>query len=203
MAAGRRSVVREAAAPHPKGRAAVWATLRSLRAQNLAATTGGIEKISYAPKRTIQSYLTALVAAGLVQVIHSAGKHRRYILREDGGPEPPRLRPDGTPVTQGDGRDRLWRTMKMLKVFTARDLAITASVEDGIVAESEAETYVRFLVRAGYVAVQTAAKPGRGGRTATYRFVRSTGPLAPMITRLKAVWDPNTGTIHWHAEPRA
>lgn len=202
MAAGRRSVVREAAAPHAKGRAAIWAALRQLR----SATVRELMRTSFVPERTIRSYLEALEAAGIVTRAEDRGPGggARYVVARDAGHEPPRLRSDGTPVTQGSGRDRMWRSMKMLKVFTARDLAVTASVEGAAVSEGEARAYLVALKRAGYVVMQVPASTHpKAPRRETYRFAHNTGPLAPMVTRLKSVWDPNERRIVWHAEPRA
>jgi hypothetical protein len=91
----------------------------------------------------------------------------------------------------------------MLKVFTAGDLAIAASVYGAPVRFHEARTYLGFLHRGGYLAVQAppSTTPGEHRRT-TYRFIRNTGPLAPMVTRSRAVWDPNLQALTWEAGPR-
>jgi hypothetical protein len=62
---------------------------------------------------------------------------------------------------------------------------------------STVKHYCKFLEHAGYL---TVIAKGKGGSAAsTYRTVkgRITGPRAPMITRLKAVYDPNMHQIVW------
>jgi hypothetical protein len=200
MARGVKPVAERAAAVVPGGRPAIWRALLA-HARTEAVTTGALERACYVPKRTIASYLRALMAAGHVVALPPAGPRAGVRYQLAGAPPiaPPRLRPDGTRPTQGGGRDRMWRTAKMLKVFTARDLAIAASIEGGVIAEAEAETYLRFLARADYLRIAKPAARGRGGAKAVYRFARSTGPEAPQVTRLKAVWDPNLCRITWHA----
>ena len=205
MARGVKPIAIRAAELVPTGRPAVWAAIRRL-AEAGPMTITRIAQASYCPPRTVRSYLEALLAAGIVARADATGPAgaATWRLVRDPGAEPPRLRPDGSPVTQGSGRDRLWRTMKMLKVFSAKDLAVAASLADAPVAEAEAHSYVLLLARAGYLRVQAPAKRGRGGRRAVYRLVRNTGPEAPKITRLKAVWDPNLRQITWRAaEPLA
>ncbi|WP_291295352.1 hypothetical protein [Elioraea sp.] len=202
MARGVKPVVRRAAEVVMTGRPAIWAAIRKLsETPGAPMTRTRIGQVSYVPVRTVSSYVAALEAAGILSRSDAKGPGggATWVLVRDVGPTPPRLLRDGTEPKLGSGRDRLWRTMKMLKMFTPRDLAVAASIDGGVVSEHEADTYVKFLVRAGYLRVQVPAKPGRKGVTATYRFVKNTGPEAPQVTRLKAVFDPNLKQITWHA----
>lgn len=105
-------------------------------------------------------------------------------------------------TVEASGRERLWRTMKMLKVFTPNDLAVAASLPDAPVALAEAVHYVHWLAKAGYlVAAVPHSHAGRGRRT-TWRFVKNTGPKPPMILRTKAVWDPNLHAAAFVPAPR-
>lgn len=205
MARGRRSAEREAAAPHPRGRPAIWASLRALHGAGRAVTVRELEKISYVSRRTVASYVQALVAAGFARALPPVREWGgvRYILAGEPGAVPPRVQPSGEPVTQGSGRDRLWRSAKMLRVFTAPDLALAASIQGAPVRLHEARTYLGFLHRAGYLMVHTpACTAPRGHCRTTYRFLKNTGPLAPMVTRSRAVWDPNLQRITWQATGR-
>lgn len=205
MALGRRSVERDAAAPHPRGRPAIWASLRALHGAERAVTVREIERISYVSRRTVATYVQALVAAGLAHVLPPERERGgvRYILAGAPAVEPPRVQPTGEPVTQGSGRDRLWRSAKMLRVFTAPELALAASIEGAPVRLHEARTYLGFLHRAGYLTVHApACTAPRLHRRTTYRFLKNTGPLAPMVTRSRAVWDPNLQQITWQAAGR-
>ncbi|MCC7546155.1 MAG: hypothetical protein IT532_00145 [Burkholderiales bacterium] len=142
-------------------------------------------------KRTVQSYLQGLLAGGYVQDLRADGVYR---LVRDVGVEAPRVDAQGRTVTQGSGREALWRTMKVLGSFTARELALHASTEQHLVAEEEANTYIKFLSRAGYL---RCIEPARTPRQARYLFVRArnSGPRAPMIQRVKQVFDPNLGKV--------
>lgn len=152
---------------------------------------------------TVLSYLTALEKAGFVElvaeihirdlsVISRVLKHFR--LKRDVGVEAPRVTSDGKPVTQGIGRDQMWRSMRVLKSFDCRELAAAASTEQHQVAVDEAKTYVKFLARAGYLRLE---HKGTGRVGSRYGFVRArdTGPRAPLITGKKEVMDANTGQI--------
>ena len=148
---------------------------------------------------TIISYLRALTKAGYTKVddTRSWMKRRdlwRWMLVRDIGVQAPRVDKNGKPVTQGIGREQLWRAVRVLKLFTCRELAAAASIETHVVAHDEAKTYVRFLKLAGYVVER---RVGNRTQEAQYAFVRSrnTGPNAPLVTRDKCVMDGNTGAI--------
>ncbi len=97
----------------------------------------------------------------------------------------------------------MWRTAKMLKTFTLKDLALHASIPGSDVPVGSARVYVQFLAAAGYISVVSPAKrAGAAHTTTTYRFVRSTGPLPPQVIRPVAVWDANLREIVWR-QPEA
>lgn len=200
MARGVKPVTRRAAEVVTTGRPAIWAAIRKLSGPSCAPMTRTrIGQLSYVPVRTVSSYVAALEAAGILARSEAKGPAggATWVLVRDVGASPPRVLPDGSAPKLGGGRDRLWRTMKMLKVFTPRDLAIAASIDGAPVSPNEADSYVKFLVKAGYLRVQVPARRGRKGSQATYRFVRNTGPEAPQITRGKAVFDTNLKQIVW------
>jgi predicted ArsR family transcriptional regulator len=185
-----------AAARHPHGRPAIWAALLRLR----RGTVAEISNASGAPNRTARSYLQALTLAGYVARTDRPDAGAIFELVAERAPkDPPRLRADGQPTRQGSGRDRLWRTMKMLRAFTARDLAVAASLPDAPIALEEAKDYAKTLSAAGYLAT---VKPGtpRGG-LAVYRLVKNTGPQPPQIQRRNSVYDPNLARVVWIDTP--
>lgn len=205
--AGRKSVVKLAASPWEQGRQVIWDALKSAHFAGEATTVRAISRrVSISPF-TVRSYLTSLVAAGIAsaQPQDVRGRPILYSLSgTDVSQRAPKLRIDGSPtVEQGGGRDRMWRTMKMLKTFTARDLAVAASLPGASVAESEAIHYTQWLAKAGYLVVALPPKLGRAShKRSTFRLVRNTGPRAPMITRARVVWDPNTNTAAYVHAPR-
>jgi hypothetical protein len=106
-------------------------------------------------------------------------------------------------TVEASGRERMWRTAKILKAFTANDLAIAASLPDAPVKLGEAVHYVNWLARGGYLAVLAPPHKGGKGRRTTYRLVRNTGPKPPMILRTKALWDPNLHQATYVPAPKA
>ena len=150
------------------------------------------------PLTTARDYLIGLSAAGYLTV-ELQGKAPRtasiYKLARDAGAEAPRIRKNGEAVTQGNGNEALWGAMQALKSFNARVLAKMAGVK-----ETTTNHYCIALANAGYLTVDKPGKGmGRGGILATYRLLASrvNGPRPPMITRLKAVYDPNIHQIVW------
>jgi len=196
MKPGRKGVVELAAAGEPSGRQAMWERMRELRRFTLA----DLDHLNV-ERDTIKTYVRSLVRGGYLKMERSDGPGGRYApalyeLLRDVGLEAPKLRRDGSPAHQGRSREQMWRAMKMMGKFTPRDLAVTASTEDAAVSEDDAKSYVKHLFAAGYLAVLRAGKPPR--TQGLYRLVKNTGPLPPMVTRAKIVWDPNLGRIAWH-----
>lgn len=150
---------------------------------------------------TVGDYLNCLAAAGIIQkemteptrgIISVA----RYTIDPETAPaEPPRVRADGSIVTQGMGRHNMWRTMKMMKEFTVAQLVAFASTEVVTIALLEAEYYCDYLSKAGYISAVTGSSP----RAYRFNADRYTGPKPPMIQRVLNVFDQNTGRVVWHS----
>jgi hypothetical protein len=170
----------------------IWIVIRALHRQDAVMTPASIRAVLVAPPENaleiIRAYLKALEAAGIVERIGDPGEHRYRLLRDE-GVEAPRVRPDGRRVAMGQGREAMWRTMRILtRPWTARELAIHASTEAHPVALQEAQDYAQRLCRAGYLQ-RTAPQ--------TYRLIpaRYTGPKPPQVKRTKQIWDPNLGRV--------
>ncbi|SNS38714.1 hypothetical protein SAMN06265365_1603 [Tistlia consotensis] len=206
----RRPVHLAAAGKRPVSRDAIWSAVRRLVQFTVPQLAGETNM----HRDTIKSYVAGLEAAGYVRRVglqeSRSGAYGvkggapfpaiAYLLVRDVGVEAPRVRRNGTEVRQGGARDQMWRAMKMIGEFSTRDLAVHASTEATPVSEVDAQDYVKHLARAGYLAV---VRPGKPGTQATYRFLKSrnTGPRAPMVQRVKTVWDPNLGETVWAQEP--
>lgn len=179
----------------------VWEAIR-----RLAATGDGyltVERISRASKVEIDPVryaLKGLIAAGYLQLAPGIaagriGVNLIYTLAQDNGAECPRVRPDGQPIALGRGTEAMWAAATALDSFDHHFLAEIAQVRP-----STARTYCGLLARAGYFQLLKPGKGlGRGGTAATYRVAaeHADKPRAPMITRLKAVYDPNVHQIVW------
>ena len=171
-----------------ENRQAVWTVIR---AQEGPFKTRDISDETLLQASSVRDYLTGLTLAGYLTKTFVSGRNgmARYMLIKDIGREAPRVRVDGTPVTQGCKREQMWSTIWIIKQFSAQDLAVQSSTEEFPVEVSDAKDYCRHLFAAGYL-VQ------RGGQ---YLAVagRYTGPLSPMVQRVKQVYDPNTKQVVW------
>jgi hypothetical protein len=197
--------IRAAARNGPLGNGISYADIAD-RVVELAPAEARVRRIEEA---TIETYVLSLVAAGYMKHVKAPSralkncvKNVRFELVRDVGVHAPRVTKTGAPVTQGTSRLSMWRVMRKLRQFTRRELAAKASTEGNPVDEEDAKTYVHYLAKAGYLAVVV---PGRPRHLEVYAFVRSrdSGPLAPMIQRVKHVYDPNLGKVVWHPEADA
>ena len=141
---------------------------------------------------SIRDYLKALVNSGHLQCHKSLLPKGcdLFALVNDTGHDAPRVRKDGSPVTQGQGRQQMWNAMRILKTFRPIDLAFNATTDSHLVAESEAKSYCSILCRAGYLVIRPQGR---------YMLVQSmwTGPHPPQVQRTKQVYDPNLQRVIW------
>ena len=179
----------------------IWEAIRRLSWQGDGYLT--VERIARAAKVEVDPVRYALkgwLAAGHIQIVPGIapgriGVNRVYLLAKDNGVEAPRVRPDGQEITQGRGTEALWAGATALDSFTADLIAEIAQVRG-----TTARTWCGLLAKAGYLETLAAGKgTGRGGTPATYRVATAhrDKPRAPMITRIKAIYDPNIHQIVW------
>lgn len=146
------------------------------------------------PDDTVRDYLRGLELAGYLQKVEQGrapGLRNKWKLVRDAGVEAPRVNKQGVEVTQGHGNEAIWGAMQALSSFTTRVLSEMSNASEHTV-----KTYCKMLVRAGYLTVE---RDGSKGVQPAYRLLKSrvNGPRPPMITRLKAVYDPNIHEIVW------
>lgn len=148
----------------------------------------------------VRDYLECLVNSGHVRLIkaqtHDARAkftNARYQVVKMAA-FTPQLNAKGETIKPNIGVLAMWRSMKVRKVFTAHTVATDSSQGSVSCTLGTAKTYCKALHRTGFL---TVAKPAsNAGGLSTYRLVRDTGPLPPAITRVKAVYDRNTGELH-------
>ncbi len=102
------------------------------------------------------------------------------------------------PALTDNGRtsaDNMWFAARRLRTFSPTDLAAHATTPVLAVSATEAATYCRALLAAGYLRVSRKANP-KSAREAIYHLVRDTGPRPPREKRVRAVVDANTGETH-------
>jgi hypothetical protein len=173
----------------PYGHQGLWEEIRQQRRFTIVSLMERVE----ANRTTVTGYLKRLELAGFIRPDDGGG----WGLVND-QPQHPRLRRDGTPAAEtGLGQEQMWRSMKMLSDFDARDLAAAATTDAVAVAATTAKSYLSQLYRAGYLLRVAVARRGRKGGLARYRLkpAMNTGPLAPQIQATDFVFDPNTRKV--------
>ncbi|HBU13762.1 MAG TPA: hypothetical protein DEF16_02045 [Gemmobacter sp.] len=172
------------------GRQDMWA---ALRATPETITVSAIANQTGIHRSTVLRYLQALTAGGYLDACPAAvGQAGSWRLVRNVGHHAPRVRRDGSPVTQGEVTGQLWLAMVGLKDFDCHDLIQNASIE---IPEATAKDYCKRLLAAGYLRVLVKADPHLS-RVARYRLIRSSGPKAPPVQRVRQIYDPNTGAVY-------
>lgn len=168
----------------------LWTAMRELKAFCVPelARAAGVDRLRY----NVRDYLLGLVRAGIlaVEAQTSPGKHANYTLVRDMGVDAPRVRRDGT-MPRESAQSRMWKSMKILRVFSVRDLIVYAALPDAPIAAGAALRYCQWLARGGYL----APLPREKNDVTRYRFIRDTGARAPQILSVKQLLDANTGKI--------
>ena len=182
---------------HPEAnRQGIWTAIRAL---GLGVwTIRSLRNETYCTISQVRDYAEALVASGHVQK-NTETTPAVYALLKDVGRFAPQVKKDGTKNTQGFSRELMWSGMWTMKIFRPKDLAITCSMENCLITEAAAKDYIGFLFRAGYLLLNRQSKPGK---QAEYRVnpKKYTGPLPPMIQRIKQVYDQNTKQVVWDSK---
>lgn len=184
----------------------IWEAIRSRGEAEW--TRYSIARAAGVEDSTVTTYCQALFAAGIIArtgeiAISAVATEVRWRLVRDEGIDAPRLKRDGSRVTNGLAQEQMWRALRVLACdLNARELAAHASTAAVPVTVSAAEHYLTWLLAAGYL-IRTRAGKGLGkagkGVTARYRLnlARNTGPRPPMICRAKVVYDPNEDAVVW------
>lgn len=181
----------------------VWEAIRGLAGVGDGTfTANDLSRCSKVEIDPVREYLKGLSAAGFVRTINpdtsrkgGRGVKNVFELMCDNGIEAPRVRRDGSEVTQGRGTEAMWAAMTALDSFNYWLVAEIAQVKP-----NTANAYCHALCRAGMLVELTPGRGiGKGGIAAVYEVAAEhrRKPRAPMITRLKAVYDPNEHRIVW------
>lgn len=172
----------------PRGQDGYWAVMKRLGAGGRPFTIADVEGETNVPRSYIDEYATRLVRGGFLKVVH-AGPPRRVRLCNNPPAEAPRVRADGTPCPPRK-QDQLWRAMRALKSFNARELAFAATTPDCRVPVQTALRYCAELVRAGYL-VRVGKLGSHAGIVFRLKPGMNTGPLSPVILRVDTIYDRN------------
>ncbi|MBV1702594.1 MAG: hypothetical protein KGQ46_12315 [Hyphomicrobiales bacterium] len=176
------------------GRDEIWKSMMYLT--NLSGSFSRAEVVAKAmnSREYVHRYLKALIKAGYAEQLPVQPKRgtRFRVIRTQ--ISTPRVRADGTDLGEPINVT-LWRTMRMLKTFTAPELCAHASLPERPVKLTTAAAYLCHLEAAGLL---TILAPGqRRGAKAHRRFglIGTPGGQAPRVLKADAVYDPNTGNL--------
>lgn len=171
----------------------IWEKIRELKTFNLDELVGELPGTIH--RDTTRTYVKSLAAGPFLTRL--TDDKERYILNRDNGVEAPRVRKDGSEVTQGREQENLWRTLRTVNhTVNPTELAALASTAQHPVSTSFARDYLVNLYKAGYVG-RTESKPFNGRCQYWLFTAKNTGPRPPMIQRIKQVYDPNLGEVVW------
>ncbi len=185
----------------PRGIEAMWDAIRVLDAAGPWSVTD-VASHAHCDRVEAGRYVRALVKCAYAQ---AAGERPTH-----GYPAPlftllrkpflaPRFDRDGTP-SRPSGQEQMWTAIRNLSSgFTFREIAHAASTDVVTVQPVAARSYLKCLLRAGYLATLKAGGPGR---PAVLRLKpgMNTGPLPPLILRTKFVWDQNRKAVMGEAD---
>lgn len=166
------------------GRQQIW---DAIRATASGFSVDDVVTASGAKRRAVSDYLRCLVPGGVVAPCQDG----TFVLIKDSGIHPPHLNRAGQPVLLGAGVENMWRSMCLMRQFSALDIAVHSTTDIIQVSEREAKEYCAILLRCRYLKVIEKAMPSIG-RLAIYRLIQNTGPLPPQVQRVKQLYDPNT-----------
>lgn len=99
----------------------------------------------------------------------------------------------GEPSRPHQMMEKMWRTMKMTKAFSLRELIQFSTIPGLVIKESTAQTFVDALADAGYL--RRSVNPKSGEEKFSLMPGMVTGPLPPRICRAFLVYDPNRRAI--------
>lgn len=190
--------------PRPT-RARLWMTLREHKQKALSLDVLS-DKAGVVPDTALH-HLQGLVKAGYVAVTKVSPKKgfskNMYQLIKDTGVDAPLIKNDGSESVVGVKNANMWRTMRMLKTFTYVDIEAHASTTAHEISVATVRQYIKALHKAGYLACvrMSERKLRNGGQTpSVYQLVKDTGAKAPMVQKLKTVYDQNLNRVMYQDE---
>lgn len=169
----------------PRGDAGYWAIIRELDRTG-PWTVRQICARTNVKTQAVGRYVRQLRLAGIAQIVETkktcgdnlpAAVVHRLVKRPLIAP---RLTLDGREKEE-NATDRLWRAIKMAKVFSLADM----DQHCPNICRGTAKRYLQALAAAGIVV----------GTPARYRLVRNLGLQAPKILITKVVFDPNSKSV--------
>jgi len=177
----------------PRGQEHIWRVIMELN-QRGAFSLADIVHQTNASKDSVAEYVGRLRKAGFLAIADETpvnGLKRLWYRVVKPRRHAPRLRRDGTemPPTK---RENMWRTMRMQRKFSVRDIVVCAATSDVPIRLADAKDYVKNLHKAGYLNVVS-----KNGNAHVYMLVKNTGPKPPQVQRVRRIFDPNLNAVVW------
>lgn len=147
----------------------------------------------------VRAWLDKWQAAGYVVRTVDNSKHPPTYLYEvinDCGQQPPQVDNQGRFKKQST-QDIVWRTVRILKNFNARQIIASANDGETTLNEKAVRYYLFHLHDAGYI---TCLNADDNQTLAQYRLTVNTGPKAPEVQRGKKIYDGNLGMVVYDPE---
>lgn len=187
----------------PRGEDGFWTIVRALGSQG-PFTIRDIVAQTNCAGGTVSGYCRRLIRGGFIEPVGERPHPRSWFdpsttYRIAKPVElPPRLTKDGSERPEPQIQ-LIWRTLKMLRRFTAREIAQEIAPADPEAKINTIRSYLHELARVGIIARidggKNKAKHGGGTVEARFRLVRNVGAQAPKILAGKMVFDPNAGAL--------
>lgn len=178
------------AAQLPRGQDGYWQIIVGLDRGGPWSALDVAREVPHRHRTALDEFIRRLVTAGIATSIDpkkalATGQHLKlYRLTKRPSQLPPLAR-DGSerplPVHQ-----RMWSAIRVLKDFSRRELAFAASA-DKPVPSATVSAYVKHLLTVGYLT------ENQGLLRLKPRM--NTGPKAPVVLRLHAVFDANKNEV--------
>ena len=172
----------------PKGEAAIWAMIQKLDKEG-TWTVADVTRFVGNSSKVVRHYVDRLEKAGYVRKkVRTSGRGEPWLFEvARASIFAPRVSKSGEELPELI-IETLWRTMRMLKVFKAEDLAAYLDETGRAPNLASIRVYLWRLHGAGLLAIAGT----RGQRQSqTFRLARVPGPRAPKVLTANVVWDPN------------
>lgn len=191
-------------------RDAIWSAIRNLKQfgyldieQMVNVQTD--EKLDRVSTETVRTYVKRLALGGYIketeEIKVSKDTNDRYFRKQwelvnDVGIDAPVLTKDGKTSESGKMTKKIWNSIKILKKFSWKDVAVMSSTEELPIKERYIREYLENLRKARYIRL---IQKGDKSRPSLYQFIpaKNSGPLAPMLRYKKEVFDQNIRAVVW------
>lgn len=183
----------------------LWGQIRVLKIFQLNDLLNGAPRHYALNIQKVRHYLRGWENSGhltseFVKSEHGRRPPKKYTLKVDTGVNPPMVTVKGEPNLKGLQAEQMWRTMRMINVFTFDQIATLASTDEITISRSAAEKFCCFLCKAGYLRQVKRGHKQTGTTQYQLKPAAWTGNKPPKIVRTNVVFDQNKNQVVWPKE---